>query len=110
MTENTLAYARCSADTSLEEGLLLPPGWEVEVLANLTQVRGMQGWYCLTCAWVRGGHCLACAYVEKARKAPSPGRPSLPLAFLLRTADTGQRCAPALAVDEALLSAHRWHL
>ena len=40
MTENTLAYARCSADTSLEEGLLLPPGWEVEVLANLSQVRG----------------------------------------------------------------------
>jgi len=40
MSENILAYSRCSTELSLDDGLVLPPGWEAEVIANLTQVRG----------------------------------------------------------------------
>jgi hypothetical protein len=40
MSENILAYSRCSEELSLEEGLVLPPGWEAEVIANLTQAGG----------------------------------------------------------------------
>ncbi len=38
MSENILAYSRCSTELSLDEGLVLPASWEAEVIANLTQV------------------------------------------------------------------------
>lgn len=103
-SENVLAYSRCSSELSVEEGLVLPPGWEAEVIANLTQVGSAQ------CRHAMGDlpltaqcHCLAAAGVLMA--APNAAQPlsappsaaqaggklpSLPMVFLLRNPETNQ--------------------